>query len=103
MDVVLWVILGITTLFAAAALTYIYIECGKSAIECVNEFTMPKKWRVLVRTLVFIFNPLFWIILIIVGILTLFLHTLKDIIEFIPGMNRWLCSTYKEVKELITK
>lgn len=85
MNIFAYTVIAIVCTVALATFTLIYVESGMAAVESINEFSIPEKWKVLVRTLVFIFNPLIWFVL----ILALLTYVLND--------------TYKEFKELITE
>ena len=104
-----YIILGIFIILPICLLlVFAYVECGKSVIDFWKDTVEPKvlktsKWRSLVRGVIFVLNPLVWIVFIILGILILLLNTYKNFVEAIYEINWWLHSTYKEVKELITK
>lgn len=89
-------------------LCFAYVECGKSAINFWKEEVEPKvlktsKWRPLVRGIIFVLNPLVWILTIIIGFLVLIAFALVEFINFLPnvyyGSITYFEDIIKDIKE----
>ena len=103
MNILAWAAFIILCCIVLAVFTSLYVGLGKAALECMLELNLPDKWKSSVRTIVFILNPLFWVLFAVGCIFVLIGCFIQVLYDCLYDMTIGLKRNYNEIKELILK